>query len=218
MINLNIIKMFINIWIPAVFVFSRSLLVLVLPDFLSDQKSKFLHFVWNQRNFQTMALNMHSEPLCVQYFFFSVSPQRKIYKIFAKLTHISDQTSRWEREKKFFDSWPCFMSRTNEMRSNLIVDMANVIFFQVFRSCKRHRTHERMAICEIFGWLKIACNVSHENSTLHWEENRQFKKLTGDPTTSATSLEQLKILWIQKDVTHKTNHAWLINKVESQME
>lgn len=74
--------------------------------------------------------------------------QRKIYKIFAKLTHISNQTPRWEREKKFFNFWPGFVSWSNEMRSNLIVDMANVIFFQIFRCCKFW--HERSD-----GWLSV---------------------------------------------------------------
>lgn len=134
---MNIIKMFINIWIPAVFVFIRSPLVLLLLGFLSDQKSKFRQ----RSNFCLKSTNLSNNGF-QSLFVFNISSSRfslrKIYNMFAKLTHISDQTSRWEREKKFFDFWPCFMSRTNEMRSNLIVDMANVIFFQVFRSCKRH--------------------------------------------------------------------------------
>lgn len=143
---MNINKMFINIWIPAVFVFIRSLSVLVSLVFRSDQKSKsYQRSSFCQKS--TILSNKSFKPCIQSFFVFNISSSRfsleeKISKIFVKLTHISYQTSRWEREKKFFDFWPRFMSRTNEMRSNLIVDMPNVIFFQVFRSCKRHQRTE----------------------------------------------------------------------------
>lgn len=96
----------------------------------------FFSITINGSNSNNTKIKAHRNMTTLDIFFFSLTRLAKFVKLgnhLANLTYISDQASCWQRKKEFFNFWPSFMPWTNEMRRYLIINFANVIFFQFIR-------------------------------------------------------------------------------------